>query len=151
MPELDLTTDHSVLDNNASGAPNDVGVRSWNPVAGAFAVWIGLALICLRYFQVVIPFLLLLAPFFGIAYLLGGDVALVWTNLALSPVTLSFLMYFGFKFFFPAYWDIVRLAGLFGQRIARVRPADTIGVVSRRWEGIRTDGTNVMRWLRARI
>ena len=136
----DLTSNHR-QQNTAQDA------RAWNPFIGIFALWAGLMWLMVRMMMIAVPLVALIIPVLIASYLwgeIGYAIALVIAGFAALP----FWLPPKFKFFFPTYFDLLRLSGVFLQRVGRLRPQDTLGVVNRRWDALHADGRSLWRcWL----
>lgn len=150
MPELDLTTDSKATEGKDTRSAYEYELRHWNPLIGIVALLAGFLLIGVRYFQVVVPLLLLLAPFFGIAFYVGGHSGLIFLYMLFLPVIIGVGGYMVLMFCVPSYLDIIRMTGIFLQRLPEVAPAETIEAVNQRWASVVKDWARIKGWFNVR-
>lgn len=125
-------------------------MENWNPLVGTFAILIAFAMLVVRCLQILFLYVLVVSPLFGAGYLVGGNAAVMWVNLALSPFTLILLACLLIRFFLPTYWDIWRLNVRLGGGMAHLWPVETLGAVDQRWDAFKANGVNLLRQFRAR-
>ncbi|MCB2094000.1 MAG: hypothetical protein H6901_09120 [Rhodobacteraceae bacterium] len=148
MPDLDLTTDQKALECNSTRSAYEYGLRRWNPLVGVWAVWVGLVWLVLRMTSILVPVVLVALVPCMLAYAIFGEIGFLLAMSFMSFVALPFWIIPAFVFAFPAYFDILRMSGLFLQRIGHLRPGETIGTVNRRWDDLHADGRRLWRcWL----
>lgn len=125
--------------------PKAQGAGAWNPFMGIFALWLGLMWLLARMMMIIVPVgVAIMIPVLVASYRwgeVGSSVATLIAGLAALP----FWLPPAFRFFFPAYFDLLRLSGVFLQRTGNLQPKDALGAINRRWDALHTDGR---RWWR---
>ncbi len=115
---------------------------------GVFALWAGFMWLVVRMMMIFVPLVVVIMIPFLIASYLWGEFGQTVTIFLGGLAALPFWLPPAYKFFFPAYFDLLRLSGLFLQRVGRLQPKDTFGVVNQRWEALHADGRTLWRcWL----
>jgi hypothetical protein len=129
-PDLDRNAIFTIVDQRRLANDRDF-------FAGQIAVVLALWSIMLTYFCFSVP---LIFVFFAVATLVGSSWFLEGIGIVLfMPVAVTFLIWQAFRFFFPAYFDLVGLVGIFSQLAAFVRRSETLRLVALRRNDLFSD------------
>lgn len=125
---MSLSQKHSEIQINNSqfqNDPNEKSLGDW--LIGCFSLWVGIIAVFLVFLASSIPLVVATV----LAHRIFGSeqfepVITIW--FLYSPVW----FWFALRFFFPAFFDLVKLSGIFWQKLAFVRPFDALNVVKQR-------------------
>ena len=139
MPDL---VNHSI-----SRKQDDASFLTW--LYGYLSVWIGL----LATMAIMLLFLLIVVVLVGLGIMSGialgyesPDDQFIIVMLLALPLSIPWI-WICVRFFFPCFFGIVDLSGMFFQRLAWVKPKDTLGVVRGNLDLVQADLRRLWRYV----
>jgi hypothetical protein len=139
--------------NKADNGPAETGVVHREPLArgswfvGAISVFLGLWSIMLTYLGVM---LLPAAAVAFLVYLVNDHVVLrLIVAVVGGLIVFPLFVWVVFLFVIPAYLDVVRIGGLFGQRWSRLTPEIVLSLIADRRKLLWQDLARVRRYFHA--